>query len=236
MLEPRADLRVVQRKRGSITESLCELELVLVEERLLAEPVDVECALDRVARDQRNRDQRLRLVSRCSRHRRRARIQVGLVHEHRLAMLDAPAGEPDPKWATVGQDLVGPLVTRPHGDQQTPGLVGLVDGQRVVRNELRQGIRNPVEQCVEALLGEHVVEDVRQPAIGLDARGALGRIGERSLLEQAEWESMVAHRHVWVRLCSRSGVPFFKNRHTAKRRGRPLESPGRGVPVPCERS
>src|SRR5439155_25810581 len=63
MLGPRADLRVVQRKRGSITESLCELELVLVEERLLAEPVDVECALDRVARDQRNRDQRLRLVS-----------------------------------------------------------------------------------------------------------------------------------------------------------------------------
>src|SRR5207302_4814169 len=104
MLEPRADLRVVQRKRGSITESLCELELVLVEERLLAEPVDVECALDRVARDQRNRDQRLRLVSRCARHRRRARIEVGLVYEDRLAMLDAPAGEPHPERATVGQD------------------------------------------------------------------------------------------------------------------------------------
>ncbi len=45
-LEPRADLRVVDRERGGVAESLRELELVLGEEPLVALAVDVEHALD----------------------------------------------------------------------------------------------------------------------------------------------------------------------------------------------
>ena len=47
VLEPGADLRVVERERGCVAEPLRELELVLVERRGLAEPVDVERALER---------------------------------------------------------------------------------------------------------------------------------------------------------------------------------------------
>ena len=80
--------------------------------------------------------------------------------------------------------------------------------QRVVRDELGERVRDPVQQSVEALLGEHVVEDVRQAAIGLDARGPLGRVGVRVLLEQAQWECVIAHGQSSIRLYSRSGAPF----------------------------
>src|SRR5439155_6103214 len=66
------------------------------------------------------------------------------------------------------------------------------------------------QQCVEALLGEHIVEDVRQAPVRLDARGPLRRIGEEIFLDQPKWESMVAHRQGWIRLYSRSGAPFFR--------------------------
>ena len=47
-------------------------------------------------------------------------------------------------------------------------LVGLVDRKRVVRDELGERVRDPVEQVVQALLREDVVEDVCELAIGLD--------------------------------------------------------------------
>src|SRR4029453_14776566 len=53
VLETGADLRVVERERGSVAEALRELELVVVEVRVLAEAVDVQRTLDRVARNQR---------------------------------------------------------------------------------------------------------------------------------------------------------------------------------------
>ena len=136
------------------------------------------------------------------------------IDPHRLAMLDTPACQPDSERAAVGEDFVRPLVASPHGDQETTRLVGLVDGQRVVRNELGQCIRDPVQQCVEALLGEHIVEDVRQAPVRLDARGPLRRIGEEFQLDQPEWESMVAHRQGWIRLYSRSGAPFSEPTHS----------------------
>ena len=91
VLEPGADLGVVQRERRGIAESLGELELVVVERRVLSEAVDVQRALDRVARDQRDRDQRLGLVFGCACDRHDARVEVRLVDSHRFAMLDAPA-------------------------------------------------------------------------------------------------------------------------------------------------
>ena len=59
VLEPRADLRVVERERRGIGEALRELELGLGEDAVLADAVDVEHALDLRARDQRDRDERL---------------------------------------------------------------------------------------------------------------------------------------------------------------------------------
>ena len=62
MLEACANLRVVERERGGVPEALCQLELVVVERRIVTEPVDVQSAFDRVTRNERDRDQRLRLV------------------------------------------------------------------------------------------------------------------------------------------------------------------------------
>jgi ATP-dependent DNA helicase RecQ len=59
----------------------------------------------------------------------KAGVEVRLIDPRGLAVLDAPAGEPDAEGARVGQDLVRPLVPRPDRDQQPTGLVGLVDGQ-----------------------------------------------------------------------------------------------------------
>ncbi len=78
MLEPRADLRVVERERGGVGEALRELELGLAEHRLLAEPVDVEHALDLGAGDERDRDERLG-IDRRARHDADPRIEVRLL-------------------------------------------------------------------------------------------------------------------------------------------------------------
>src|SRR5204862_8337746 len=111
-----ANLRIVERERRGVAETLRELELVVVEGRVLAEAVDVQSALDGIARDQRDRDHRLRLVVRRARDRRDAWIEVRRVEARRLAMLDAPAGQADAEGALVGEDLVGPLVARPGRD------------------------------------------------------------------------------------------------------------------------
>jgi hypothetical protein len=170
VLEAGADLRVVESERRRVTEALRQLELVVVERRFFAEPVDVECALDRVACDQGDRDHRLGLVVGRAGNGRDARIEVRLVDARRLPVLDAPAGQADAEGAFVGEDLVRPLVARPHRDEQAAGLVRLVDRQRVVRDQVGQRVGDAVEQRVEALLAEDVVEDVSQAPIGLDDR------------------------------------------------------------------
>ena len=114
-----------------------------------------------------------------------------LVHEHRHAVLDAPAGEADAERTPVGQDLVRPLVPRPDRNEDAAGLVRLVDRQRVVRNQLGEGVGDPVQERVEALLGEDVVEDVRQPLVRLDARvvGRKDRLGR--LADKTQGQSVV---------------------------------------------
>ena len=164
--------------------------------RVLAQPVDVQSTLDRLARDQRNRDHRLRLVVRCAGDCLGSRIEMRLVHPHRLAVLDAPAGEPDTERTLVSEDLVRPFVARPDGGEHAPRLVGRVDRQRVVGNEICERIRNAVEQRIEALLGQDVMEDVREPAVRLDERSLTGRGGRRSsrLGNEAQRYRVIAHR------------------------------------------
>ena len=92
VLEPRADVRVVDRERGSVAEALREEELLVGERRVLADAVDVERALELAARDERHRDERLGLDRRAG-NEAHARIEVRLVREHGLAVVDGPAGD-----------------------------------------------------------------------------------------------------------------------------------------------
>ena len=70
----------------------------------------------------------------------------------------------------VAHDLVRPLVSRHEGDEDAPGLVCLVDRERVEGDEIAQRVRDPLEDCVQLLLGENVVEDLRETAVGIDER------------------------------------------------------------------
>ena len=78
VLEPRADLGVVERERGGVAEALRDLELRLAERDAVAVAVDVERALDLAARDERDADERLGL-DRRSGHGAHARVEVRLV-------------------------------------------------------------------------------------------------------------------------------------------------------------
>ena len=168
VLEPRADLRVVERERGGVGEALRELELVVGEEAVLADPVDVEHALDPRARDQRDRDQRLG-VDRRARDEAHARVEVRLVDVRGLAVPRRPAGDALVEADLRRHDLVGLLVAREAPAVRTPlRLVGLVDRERVVRDQVAERVGDPHEQRVEALLGEHLVEDVGEPPVRLD--------------------------------------------------------------------
>ena len=99
-----------------------------------------------------------------------SRIEVRLVREHRLAVHNRPARDALPEGGARAHDLVLPLGARKHGDQLVARVVGLVDLERVVRDEVVERVGDAVEQRVEALLGEHVVEDLGQPPVRLDQR------------------------------------------------------------------
>jgi hypothetical protein len=145
-LERLADLRVVERERGRVAEALRELEVLLGEAGVLAEPVDVERALDRVPGDEGNGDERFGLVRRSARNDLNPRVEVGLVHEQRLAMLHGPAGDALPEDGTVVHDLVRPRVPGHQGDEAPPRFVRLVDGEGVVWNEVSERVGDAVEK------------------------------------------------------------------------------------------
>ena len=172
-LEPRTDVGVVERERGRVAEPLGELELLVAEGRVVADPVDVERPLQRAARDERDHDQRLRL-ERGSGNEAHARVEVSLVREHGLAMLDGPAGDSLAVREALAEDLVRVLAAHERRHELALRLVRLVDVQRLVRDDLVERVSDPHEQRVEALLGEQVVEDVREPAVGVDRRVGLG--------------------------------------------------------------
>ncbi len=173
-LEPGADVGVVERERRGVAKPLRELELGVTEGRVLADPVDVQRSLEHASCDQRHDDQRLG-IDRRARDEGNAGIEVRLVREHRLAVLDRPAGDPDTEREGVVEDLVG-VVAADEGRHEVPlRLVRLVDVQRLVRDDLVERVRDPDEQGVEALLGEQVVEDVGEAPVGVGGRRTGGR-------------------------------------------------------------
>ena len=82
-------------------------------------------------------------------------------------MLGRPAGDALAEREALAHHLVCPLRPGEHGDQLAGRLVRLVDLDVLVRDQLRQRVRDALEQRVEALLGQDVVEDLREPAIRL---------------------------------------------------------------------
>ena len=170
VLETRADVGVVDRERGRVAEPLRQEELLVGERGLFADAVDVERPLQLSAGDERDCDERLGLDGRAG-HEAHTWIEVGLVGEDRLSMVDRPAGDPFAERERLAHHLVGPLVRAQHGAQLAGGLVGLVDLDVLVRDELRQRVRDALEQRVEALLGQDVVEDLREPPIRLRGAG-----------------------------------------------------------------
>jgi hypothetical protein len=90
-----------------------------------------------------------------------------LVGEHGLPVLGRPARDAHAVREALAHHLVGPLGTGEDGDQLTCSLVGLVDLDVLVGDELGECVGYPLEERAEALLREHVVEDLRESAIGL---------------------------------------------------------------------
>ena len=72
------------------------------------------------------------------------------------------------------------------GHEQALRLVGLVDGQRVVGNQVGERVGDEHEERVQALLGEHLVEHVCEPAVRLDDR-SLRRHGKLPREEPEVW-------------------------------------------------
>ncbi len=167
VLERRPDVRVVECESGCVPETGREEELLVGELRVLSDAVDVERPLEIAARDERNGDHCLRIDG-GARHEADPRVEMSLVREHRLAVLHRPARDALAEREALAHDLLGPLAPGQHGDQLALHLVGLVDVDVLVRNELRERVRDAVEQRVETLLGEDVVEDLRQAPIRLD--------------------------------------------------------------------
>ena len=167
VLEARANLRVVECERRSIGEAPCEVEFVGGEEAVLTDPIDVQHALDAGARDQRDRDERLRVVRRA-RDEAHARVEVRLVHVSGFAAARSPAGDALVEADLRRHDLVRVLVAREHSCQHALRLVRLVDRERVVWDQVSERVGDAHEERVEALLCEHLVEHVGEPLVRLD--------------------------------------------------------------------
>ena len=161
------DVRVVDRERRRVGEAHDERELV-VEELLEPDAVDVERPLECAARDQRDDDERLG-VRRGIGDEPDPRVELRAVGEHRHAMLRGPPGDADSvgEWV-VGEHLRRLLAARVHRLQLALRLVCLVERDVVVRDELADGVGDPVQQLVEAALRQHLVEDVGELAVRID--------------------------------------------------------------------
>ena len=75
-----------------------------------------------------------------------------VVGEDRSAVDDRPPCDSLAVSGSRAEDLLRPLAAGEDGYELALGLVGLVDVQSVVRDELGQRVRDPIEQRVQAVL------------------------------------------------------------------------------------
>ena len=74
---------------------------------------------------------------------------------------------PDPNGQVVLRICSAQRSRAMTGSEQALGLVGAVDGQGVVRDEVGEGVGDPVEERIQALFREDVVEHLREAAVGV---------------------------------------------------------------------
>ena len=84
----------------------------------------------------------------------------------------------------VRQHLLRVLASGEHGPQLAGALVGFVEGEVVVWDQLPDRLGHALEQCIEALLRQNVVKDVCQTPVRLDEcdrAGAVRVLGVRGV-------------------------------------------------------
>ena len=75
-----------------------------------------------------------------------ARVEVGPVRQHGLAVRDSPAGDALPEAERlVGDHLLGVVAAREDAPEPRGCLVGLVEGEVVVGDELVERVRDPLQ-------------------------------------------------------------------------------------------
>jgi len=140
-------LGVLEGHGGLGGEELRELELGGAEVSLgRADPTEIEGPDDLVAREERDDDQGLGFEGR-PRDLDRARIEVGVVGQDRLAVGDRPAGESAVEGGDVAEDDVGVAVSGQDGPADAGCPVDPVDGERVVVDDLVQGVGDGLEDA-----------------------------------------------------------------------------------------
>ncbi len=188
------------------------------------------------ARDERNADQRLG-IHRRARHHANARVEVRLVREHGLSMPRRPAGDALREADRRAHDLVGVHVADEHGLEDSLRLVRFVDRQRVVRDQVADVVGDADEERVEALLGEHLVEDVGEPPVRLDESGIprLGAGVEKPKMARAGYHRS-PDRSVFRCTFDASEGLGPQQTHTTSVRGPLQPSLGRVITYPMPRS
>jgi len=109
-------------------------------------------------------------------------------------MLDGPTRDAVPERRRRVHDLCRPLAAREDGDQTLPRIVGLVDDELLVGDELAQRVGDPLEEGIETLLREDLVEHVGERAIGLDVGLGASELVGRARGNEPHGESDVASR------------------------------------------
>ena len=150
-------------------EQLHQLELVAREVGLVAtHPRHVERADDLARHEERAHDHRLRLLRRA-RDLHRARVEVRVVGQDRLAVADRPAGDARVQRALVREDQVREPVA---GDDRPPDpgvAVHAVDRQRVVGDHGLEGVRDHLEHAARVERGEEPLVHLEEAALALEA-------------------------------------------------------------------
>ena len=158
-------LRVAERDRRLGGEELRELELVLAVVGLVAaHPADVEGAQHLALRHERDDDHRLRLERRA-RDLDRAIVEMGIVGEHRLAMVDRPARQPSAERSLVAEDQLREAIAGDDRAANASLLVDPIDRERVVRDHGLQGVRDHLEDARRVEGRQEPLVDRHQPAL-----------------------------------------------------------------------
>ena len=135
-LEPGPDLGVVDGEGGQVAEQDGQLELFDGEVVLVAVPIEAQHSLEVVASQEGDRQERLGF-RRLVRDQPRSRIRVGIVHQLRDLRCGGLPDDAGPvRHRPHRQDLLHIGVADESGAQEPERRIGVIEGQRVMRDQL----------------------------------------------------------------------------------------------------